>query len=178
MIVLQGIRQILGFCQPPLDVVDVEAYSSRAKVGHVFLRPLEHQASYERFQAIREKLHDQHQPQGATQNVWILASKPRAMRLRNRRTMLAKGLVQQYLRSSSADVEVAAEWGRSLIWAGTRRVAAAASASLNPLPQHKIIQLSTDPDQAAELYCFNVSALSNIIGDTEAKIETFLYQSR
>ena len=179
--IIQQTQKILATHTPALEVTDLIVYGKRASSCHLFLNPVEHARALQRYEAIRQQLHDRHPAEGHPngQRVWFTASKPRDVRMLHRRTMGARTLVETFLRKIGSSLEIEPEWSKALIWVDSKRIAAAECSTLMlPSNGHKTIAVSTDSSQPQALYHFNVTALSNLTGAAEQDIEQAIFNQQ
>ena len=172
--IIGRIRALLASHQPTLQVQDVVVYGRRGSVGHIFLSKLPGDESFQRYLTLRQHLHEKHGVESSddTKLLWFSASKPRSVRLQNKRSMMAKSMLAPLF----PDLELEVEWKKGVIWAGKSRIAAAFPVALAAKPGNKVVALSTDPEQAQALYHFNVGLIANIRGKTEPEVEAHLFK--
>ena len=142
----------------------------------MYLKKEEHRSAYDRYQSIRDQLREKF-PVDAQSAVkmWFAASKPKAVRMRNRCIMQANIRLQQFLAQISSQVELEVEWSKGLIWLGNKRVAADDPLVLGASDGQYVISLSTDPMQANVMIHFNLTHISNMTGEEQRKIEAALH---
>ena len=77
----------------------------------------------QRYLTLRQHLHEKHGVESSddTKLLWFSASKPRSVRLQNKRSMMAKSMLAPLF----PDLELEVEWKKGVIWAGKSRIAAA-----------------------------------------------------
>ena len=136
----------------------------------MYLKKEEHRSAYDRYQSIRDQLHEKF-PVDAQSAVkmWFAASK--VVRMRNRCIMQANIRLQQFLAQISSQVELEVEWSKGLIWLGNNRVAADDPLVLGASDGQYVTSLSTDPMQANFMIHFNLTHISNMTGEEHRKIE-------
>ena len=176
--ILTSAKAVVDLHRLTLDVDDLVVFGKRAAVCHMFLKSLPHQSSVERYLSIKQQLHEKHQivHQSGNSLMWFTASKPKEVRLKNRKTKVARDMLEDYLSSISANVEVDVEWGKALIWAGDMRVAASSPTTLMPADGHRVISVLTDSNQEDRRFHFNITRLSNLTGAEQSHIERDLYR--
>ena len=160
--------------QPTLQVKDIVVYGARGSIGHVFLDKLYGEAAFARYLTIRENMHEKHRAAGPESKLlWFSASKPLAIRRQNKRTMLARDMMEGLLPEK---LEV--EWKRGVIWWERHRVAASLTCNLRTHSDHKITSLAPDPYQATEMYHFNISTIAVLSGKTREQVEGHLFKAQ
>ncbi|CAE7831901.1 unnamed protein product [Symbiodinium sp. CCMP2592] len=176
-VILKATSTAIEQHHPPLEVDSLQVYGKRGSICHMYLKPSQAQTAYERYQSIRSQIHDKI-PIDANGHgkMWFTASKPKAVRMRNRRTMLAKSKLEQFLTQISSQLELDVEWSKGLIWLGNKRIAADTTHTLSASNGQYVIAMSTDPTQAEMVFHFNLTNISNMTGEEQCRIEAALHR--
>ena len=175
-IILHNAKMIFGKLQPPVQPTEWVVFGSRNSTCHIHLPVLPQNEGLQRFQLIKQQIHDKFPAAPSPSRcMWITASKPKEIRLRNRRTMRAQDKLQHLLRSLGSTLELEVQWGRALIWLDCRRAASAEPSQLLADASSRIVALSTDETQPGMLYHFNLSAISALTGEPEDRVERALF---
>ena len=176
-VILKATNTAVQQHHPPLEVDSLQVYGKRGSICHMFLKPPQTQTAYERYQSIRSQIHDKIPiDTDGHGNMWFTASKPKAVRMRNRRTMLAKSKLEQFLTQISSQLELDVEWSKGLIWLGNKRIAADTAHTLSASNGQHVIAMSTDPTQAEMVFHFNLTNISNMTGEEQSRIEAALHR--
>ena len=175
-IILQNAKMIFDKLQPSVQPTEWVVFGRRNSTCHIHLPELPHNEGLQRFQLIKQQIHDKYQAAPSTSRyMWITASKPKEVRLRNRGTMRAQEKLQNLLQSLGSTLELEVQWGRALIWLDCRRAASAEPSQLLADASSRIVALSTDDSQPGMLYHFNLSAISALTGEPEERVERALF---
>ena len=175
-IILQNAKMIFDKLQPSVQPTEWVVFGRRNSTCHIHLPELPQNEGLQRFQLIKQQIHDKYQAAPSTsRHMWITASKPKEVRLRNRRTMRAQEKLQNLLQSLGSTLELEVQWGRALIWLDCRRAASAEPSQLLADASSRIVALSTDDSQPGMLYHFNLSAISALTGEPEERVERALF---
>lgn len=176
-VILKATSTAIQQHNPPLEVDSLQVYGKRGSICHMFLKPPQAQTAYERYQSIRNQIHDKIPIDASGHGkMWFTASKPKAVRMRNRRTMLAKSKLEQFLTQISSQLELDVEWSKGLIWLGNKRIAADTTHTLSASNGQYVIAMSTDPTQAEMVFHFNLTNISNMTGEEQGRIEAALHR--
>ena len=175
--ILKSARRVLDLHQPPLEIQDLVVYGKRSTISHLYLPPMEHQMAYERYATIREQLHDRHPTSdrdGATK-MWFAASKPKEVRMRNRKIMKARVILEDLVRESGVQCEIDIEWSKGLIWGGSYRIASDTRETLMPNPEDCLISFSTDDTQPHAMFFFSLTKIASLLGKSQVDVEKGLF---
>ena len=175
--ILTSAKAVIDLHDPSLDIVDLDVRGKRSQVCHLLLSPLPQSAAFDRYINLRRQLHEKHRVSSAPDSLlmWFTASKPQPARQKNRRSLRAQQMLQEYLTSISSQLEVDTEWGKGIIWIHKSRAAASDPADLRATVGDKIISISTDSKQPDHPFHFNVSRISKLTEAEESHVEKGLY---